>query len=514
MRTWKWIVFLVLSLALFFLYFSSTGSSEKTLIIGSKRFTESYILGEILKQLAEQVGESPIKYRQGLGNTGIVYAALQEGLIDIYPEYTGTIAAEILKRPELSSAKPEEFNSYLKPFHLGITPSLGFNDNYALAMLDQRAEELGIKTISDLASHPELVLGFSHEFMGRLDGWAGLKKSNYHFPQSNLKPIDHSLSYEALVQNKIDVTDIYSTDPKIKKYNLRILEDDQHFFPSYEGVFLYRLETPKTFPLMWKTLQERLIHRLSTNEMMNLNAQAELEGKSFSDIARDFLHHPLSSTPPKNSRKSFWNQLMGPDLWTLTQQHLFLVFGALVPGIIVGVVLGIMATYLPFARYFILNAVAVIQTIPSLALLAFLIPLFKEIGTVPALVALFLYSLLPIVRNTYAGLTSIPHSLNDSGLALGLPFFYRLYTINIPLASRTILAGIKTAAVLNVGTATIAALIGAGGYGERIVAGLALNDYSTLLAGAIPASILAIFVQLGFDLLDYCLIPRGLRLKS
>lgn len=506
----KCLLTLFLSLVLFFLYSSASTPSKETLEIGSKRFTESYILGELLKQIAEEIGEAPVNYRPGLGNTGIVYTALQEGLIDIYPEYTGTIAFEILKRPELSSAAPKELNLYLNPLQLSVSESLGFHDNYALAMLDIRAEELGIRKISDLGAYPELIFGFSPEFLGRLDGWEGLKSSHYRFPQKTVKTIDHSLGYEALIQHKIDVLDIYSTDPKIQEYHLRVLEDDQHFFPVYQGVLLYRLEAAEKFPKIWEAFQHRLIGHLSTDEMMSLNGEAELEGKSFADIAHDFLHVPQGFAKPHPMR-SFWEHLTGPDLWPLTLQHLFLVFGALIPAIFIGVLLGITAAYWSFARHFILNVVGVIQTIPSIALLAFLIPIFKEIGAVPALVALFLYSLLPIVRNTYAGLTNISISLREASLAMGLPFFYRLSLIEIPLASRTILAGIKTAAVVNVGTATIAAFIGAGGYGERIVAGLALNDYSILLAGAIPACILAICVQLGFDLLDYYLIPRGLR---
>lgn len=502
-------LFLILLTLLSPLFFSSI-SPKKTLRIGSKRFTESYIIGAILQRIAEDVGEAHVEYRPGLGNTGIVYSALKEGSIDIYPAYTGTIALEILKRPELASASPQELNHYLTAFHLGVTDSLGFHDNYALAMLDSRAEELGIRNISDLASHPELIFGFSPEFLGRPDGWAGLKKSSYYFPQTKVKTIDHSLGYEALVQKKIDVMDIYSTDPKIQKYHLRVLKDDRHFFPSYVGVLLFRLDAAKAFPKTWKAFRQSLVHGISTQEMAYLNGKAELEGKTFTEIA-DFFLHKSERDANANDIHSFWEQLIGPNLWTLTQQHLFLVFGALFPAIFVGLFLGILATYWPISRHLILNAVGVIQTFPSLALLAFLIPIFKEIGTVPALVALFLYSLLPIVRNTFAGLTDIPNSLREAALALGLPFFYRLYLIEIPLASRTILAGIKTAAVLNVGMATIAAFIGAGGYGERIVAGLALNDNTLLLAGAIPACILAICVQSGFDLLDYCLIPRGLR---
>jgi osmoprotectant transport system permease protein len=176
-----------------------------------------------------------------------------------------------------------------------------------------------------------------------------------------------------------------------------------------------------------------------------------------------------------------------------------------------GVPLGVWAARSRAAAQPILALVGAIQTVPALALLAFLIPLLGMIGTVPALAALFLYSLLPIVRNTYGGLTDIAPHLRESAIALGLPPGARLRRIELPLASRAILAGIKTAAIINVGTATIAAFIGAGGYGERIVTGLALNDHAMLLAGAIPAALLALLVHGAFELLDRWLIPAGLR---
>lgn len=510
-RGLKYFLLIGLLAGLLSIFYSSKQHHEQKIVIGTKRFTESYILGEILKQTAEQQEETAVDYRPGMGNTGILYAALQEGLIDIYPEYTGTIALEILKRPDLSLAKPDLLNDYLHPLGLEASPSLGFQNRYALAMKKERAQELGIQKISDLAKHPELILGFSPEFLVRSDGWEGLKKSAYKFPETTIKTIDHSLGYEALRQKKIDVMDTYTTDPKIEKYGLTLLIDDDHFFPSYEGVWLYRLELPRKYPKTWKAFFD-LNHRLTTKTMITLNAQAELRGVNFATIAQNFLQKAdMHQSLPF---MSLWNHLWAPDLWQLTQQHLFLVFGALIPAIFVGILLGVIAYYWPIARHLILNAVAVVQTIPSLALLAFLIPIFQEIGTVPALVALFLYSLLPIVRNTYAGLANIPGSQQDAALALGLPFSYRLTRIELPLASRMILAGIKTAAVFNVGMATIAALIGAGGYGVRIVAGLALNDTDLLLAGAIPACILAICVQLGFDALDYCLIPRGLNKAS
>jgi osmoprotectant transport system permease protein len=149
----------------------------------------------------------------------------------------------------------------------------------------------------------------------------------------------------------------------------------------------------------------------------------------------------------------------------------------------------------------------------SLALLALLVPVpFLGISPATAIVALFLYSLLPIVRNTATGLQDIPPDLRDSAEALGLSRSARLTRVDLPLASRSILAGIKTSAVIAVGTATLAALIGAGGLGEPIVSGLNLNDHATILEGAVPAALLALLVQGAFELADRAFIPRGLRL--
>jgi osmoprotectant transport system permease protein len=190
---------------------------------------------------------------------------------------------------------------------------------------------------------------------------------------------------------------------------------------------------------------------------------------------------------------------------------LLLVFVSLALSVAVGVPLGIWAERAPRVRGAILGAAGILQTIPALALLAFLIAAFDRIGTLPAIAALFLYGLLPIVRNTQSGLADIAPALREASLALGLPPAARLRLIELPLASRSILAGIKTSAVINVGTATIAAFIGAGGYGERIVAGLAVNDHAMLLAGAIPAAAMALVLQWGFDGLDRWLVPAGLR---
>jgi osmoprotectant transport system permease protein len=204
-------------------------------------------------------------------------------------------------------------------------------------------------------------------------------------------------------------------------------------------------------------------------------------------------------------------RLFAPDFARLSLQHLMLVFGSLAIAICVGVPLGIAAWRWPSSAGWLLGAVAVLQTVPSLALLAFLIALLGSIGLVPALVALFLYALLPIVRNTYTGLKGVSEGLAQAALSLGLTPGQCLREVQLPLALPTLMAGVKTAAVINVGTATMAAFIGAGGYGERIVAGLAVNDTGAMLAGALPAAALALLVQAVFDGIERFLVPRALR---
>lgn len=455
-----------------------TAHAEEAVRVGSKRFTESYILGEIL---ARQVGG---EHRPGLGNTGIVAAALKAGSIDVYPEYTGTLAAEIARLPGRPTL--EELNRALAAQGLAAGVRLGFNNTYALAIRDGR----GIRTLSELARHPELKLGLSQEFIGRADGWPGLRNA-YGLPQQP-QGLDHGLAYEALAAGRIDVMDVYTTDAKIARYQLRVLEDDRGYFPRYDAVLLYRADLPQRAPKAFQALRE-LEGRIDAPLMIRMNAAAELEGKSFAQAAA------LFSGQTGGERRTFLGTLFGPDFWRLTREHLVLVGASLAGSIAVGIPLGIAAARLPSAAQLILGGVGVIQTIPSLALFAFLIALVGTIGIVPALIALFLYALLPIVRNTHTGLTSISRGMRQAAMAIGLEPRQRLQLIELPLALPSILAGIKTSAVINVGTATIAAFIGAGGYGERIASGLALNDNVMLLAGAIPAAVLALLVQGAFE---------------
>jgi osmoprotectant transport system permease protein len=470
------------------------------LVVGSKRFTESYLLGEIMRQTLVQHGV-PAEHRQGLGNTGILEQALASGAVDLYPEYTGTIVRELLKRPQ-TQGNPSlaELNEWLAPRGLKVAVPLGFNNTYALAMTEARAAELGVSRISDLLGPKahDLRLGLSHEFLERADGWPALKAA-YKLPQKRPSGLDHGLAYDAVRAGTVDLIDIYSTDAKVGRYQLRVLQDDLGFFPKYDAVLLMR-QSVDPRPLA------KLEGRIDAASMIAMNAEVELDGRSFAEVAKRFVDG--ATLPATGRAQTFLQRLFAPDFATLAGQHLLLVFGSLLLAILVGVPLGVAAWRWPHSSAWILAVVAVLQTVPSLALLAFLIALLGSIGFTPALIALFLYALLPIVRNTHAGLHGVAPGLAQAALSLGLTRSQSLREVQLPLALPTLLAGIKTAAVINVGTATLAAFIGAGGFGERIVAGLAVNDRGAMLAGALPAAALALLVQAAFDLVERRLV-RG-----
>ena len=488
---------------------AASASTAGALIVGSKRFTESYILGEILRQTAAAAG--PAEHRPGLGNTAVVLAALKAGAIDVYPEYLGTVEEEILGHR--TPVPREQVAQELAAQGLGLAVPLGFSNGYALAMPNDEAERLHITRISDLAEHPDVVLGLSHEFLGRADGWPGLAK-RYGLVAKPVG-IDHGLSYDAMASGKIAVTDIYTTDAQIAPRHLRVLADDKDYFPHYDAVLLYRLDAATRHPAQWQALQS-LAGRIPPATMIAMNGRAELRHETFDAIAGDFLAGRVDATPAAVTgpghdgalRGRFVDRLFAGDLARLLGQHLLLVAVAVVCATLLGVPLGAAAAAYPRSEGPIMATAGVLQTVPSLALLAMLIPLLGRIGTAPALVALTLYALLPIARNTATGLLGVPAGLREAGTALGLTPAQRWQAVDLRLALPTIMAGIGTAAVITVGTATIAAFVGAGGLGERIVTGLALNDYAMLLAGAVPAAALALAVQGAFALVERWVTPR------
>ena len=478
--------------------------------VGSKRFTESYVLGEILTAAANAAQAGQAVHRRGLGNTAILFEALKAGSIDVYPEYLGTISQEILRHA--GPVPMEQVRQELAALGLGAGVPLGFNNSYALAMPEDQAQKLGIVRLSDLARHPALRLGLSHEFIGRADGWPGLAR-RYRLANQP-RSLDHGIAYDALAARQIDVMDIYTTDARIGRMGLRVLEDDLGYFPRYDAMLLYRLDAPGRFPVAWRALQ-RVEGSISQQRMIALNAAVELEGRSFAQAAEEFLKdtavHPATeaSARPAVAASGGLQAKLLERLLPLTGQHLFLVLVSVAAATATGVPLGLAASLVPGLRQPVLGLAGVLQTIPSLALLAMLIPLLGAIGTRPALIALSVYALLPIVRNTCAGLAQVPNGLRQAAQALGMRRTDILLLVELPLAWPLILAGVKTAAVMTVGTATIAAFIGAGGYGERIAVGLALNDNQMLLAGAIPSALLALVTQGLFELAESALRRRG-----
>lgn len=479
---------------------ATSASGDAVLQVGSKRFTESYVIGEILTLTARRAGESRVEHRPGLGNTAVVFAALRNGAIDVYPDYTGTIALELLGLPTVPSL--DTLNQRLRAYGLAAGVPLGFSNAYALAMPEARAAALGITRISQLRQHPQLRFALSQEFLRRADGWPGLAgRYGMAVNSAAVAGLDHGLAYEALRSGHADVIDVYATDPKIAAHGLRILEDDRRHFPAYDAVLLYRADLPQRFPAAWAALGA-LEQALPLARIRGLNASVELEGATYQAAAAAFVTGEAAPAPSANRLLHAVNAIFAPDFLRLTAQHLVLVLVSLAGSIVIGVPLGVWAHRAPRARYAILGAVGVLQTIPALALLALLIVALDRIGTQPALITLALYALLPIVRNTQTGLDGVSPGLRQAAAALGLRSAARFRHIDLPLAAPAILAGIRTAAVINVGTATIAAFVGAGGYGERIVAGLAVNDSTLLLAGAAPAATLAILLEAVFHLVE------------
>ena len=468
-------------------------------VVGSKKFTESVILGEMAAQLAAAAG-ARAEHRRELGGTRILWEALRRGDLDVYPEYTGTLRREIFAGEPVEG---EALGRALAARGLALSGGLGFEDTYAVGLRRDRAEALGIRTLSDLAAHPGLRLGFSHEFMDRDDGWPALRRA-YGLGHRDVRGLDHDLAYRAVASGDLDATDLYSTDPEIRAYDLRVLQDDRRAFPEYQAVLVHRADLADRAPGAIASMR-RLEGRLSAAAMVELNARAQLDRVPEARVAAEFLARHLGTSVEVRAEGRAARVLRR------TLEHLGLVGLSLAAAALTGIPLGIAAFRRPRLGQALLGAVGVVQTIPSLALLVALIPLLG-IGAWPALAALFLYGLLPVVRNTEAGLSGIAPELRESALALGLPPGARLRLVELPLASPSILAGVQTAAVINVGTATLGALVGAGGYGQPILAGIRLADPALILEGAVPAALLALAVQGGFSLLGRLVVPRGLRL--
>ena len=485
------------------LFLPAIAHAEDPIHVGSKRFTESYVLGEIVSDLIRANGGAAT-HEQGLGATAVAFRALQDGRIDALPEYTGTLAETVT---HTHGASLDDLRKGLAPLGLSISDPIGFENTYALATTKALADARHLQTTSDLAAHPDLRVVLSHEFAGRSDGWIGLAQT-YSLHPTTLSAMDHGLAYEAIAKGGADVVDVYTTDASIARYGLTVLADDRHFFPRYDAVLVYRTDVAAKSPAFSRSIA-KLAGMIDVAAMQTMNGRVEQDGVPVPTVASDFLAEKGFAKTATEAHTSFLRGLVDAIVH-YGPRHLELVLVSLFFSALLGIPLGILAYVQRRAGVFVLGVVGIVQTIPSLALFCFFVPLLG-IGVVPALAALLLYGLLPIVRNAHAGLASIPADLREAALALGLTTRERLVHVELPLAARTILAGVKTSAVVAVGSATIAAFIGAGGFGEPISTGLSLNDVPTILQGAIPAALLALVVQIVFELVETRVLPKELR---
>lgn len=492
------------------------------IVVGSKAFTESRVLAEIMVQLIEARTGLEVEHREGLGGTQIVFAALQSGEIDIYPEYTGTGWTVMLARQDTPSSSLQAFldvqRAFAERYRLAWLSPFGFSNSYALAISGDKAKTLKIARISDLLPHQgALRAGMSHEFLERGDGFPGVE-AGYGLALGEVRGMEHGLAYKALRSGKIDLVDAYTTDGKLIDYDVVVLEDDRHVFPPYDAAPLARSDVLERHPQLREVLDE-LAFRIDANRMRQLNHDAEQRAGAFAEVAREWLvaeslleddGAPEAVIRERSFPRYLWSQRW--PLLTRILEHLSLTAMAVLLAIAVGVPLGIGLTRYLRAAPPILGAAGVIQTIPGLAMLAFMIPLpGLGLGTRSAVVALFLYALLPIVRNTFTGIREVDPDLLEAARAMGLDSRQVLFRVELPLAVRTVMAGIRTSTVITIGVATLAAFIGAGGLGDPIVTGLQLDDIYLILSGAVPAATLAVIVDGALGVLEKRLVPAGLR---
>jgi osmoprotectant transport system permease protein len=509
--------------ALLLLATAGRAQSRGRIVIGSKNFTESRILGEMLALLVAHGTDLEVEHRSDLGGTLVCFAALRNGEIDLYPEYTGTGWSIVLKEQGRIDDRLKAFlhvaTQYRERYDIEWLQPFGLNNTYALAIREDMAEKRGVRTVSDLAAHgQDLKAGFSIEFMNREDGWPGLAPF-YGLKLGDVRTLEHGLAYAAIANGTIDLVDAYSTDGKLLRYPLRVLEDDRGFFPPYNAAPNVRGETLRAHPELRKIL-DSLAFKISDQAMIQLNYAVEEEGKGFREVARKFLIDAgllgagvSTAADPTSGRAGFLTFLAGRwrETLRLAWQHIQLTLAAVLLAVVVAVPLGIAITRSRAGERVALGAAGAVQTIPSLALLAFMIAIpGLGLSVRSAIVALFLYAVLPILRNTHTGLRGVGNDLIDAATGMGLTTRQILLRVQLPLAIRTIMAGVRTATVISIGVATLAAFIGAGGLGEPIVTGLYLNDTWLILSGAIPAALLALLADYVLGRLERRITPRGL----
>jgi osmoprotectant transport system permease protein len=498
------------------------------IVVASKPFGESYLLCEMFAQLLESRGLR-VARRPGLGSTEVAFDALRNNAIDVYPEYTGTGLIAILHDSagavdltDPAAVYATVSRQFAERYGVRWLPPLGFQNTYAIAVSHGASARYAVRTLSDLGRVSDrLVAGFTADFIGRPDGLVGLAKV-YGLHPREVRPLAPAVKYQALASGAVDVIDGYSTDGLLARYGLIPLIDDRHFFPPYEAAALVGPRLARERPDAIAALA-LLSGRLSDSLMRELNRRVEVDREDVRHVAADALAalglvtrgeaaRSRTAGGSVSSTQGFWAYFWGRrgELVALTQRHLALVTIALLAAVLVAVPLGLALERMRGGAEPIIASLGVLQTVPSIALLAFMIPLLG-VGVAPALVALWLYAVYPIVRSTYTGVRDADPDAVNAAEALGMTALQRLLSVRLPLAAPIIMAGVRTAAVITVGAATLAAFIGAGGLGEPIVAGLALADTRMILFGALPAAALALLVDGVLALVERAVAPAHLR---
>ncbi len=495
-------------------------SLPPSIVVGSKNFMENRLLAEMFAQLIESRTGLTVQRRLGLAGTQVCFEALRAGDIDLYPEYTGTGLVSILGESPLDSSVAvlnRVRGEFLHRWNLWWLAPLGFENSFALALPRDTAQSLKLRTISDLShvAH-SLKAGFGFEFIQRPDGLPGLQE-RYGLRFKDVVGLQQTMKYQATNQGEVQVLDVYTTDGRLAVYDFMVLEDDQHFFPPYEASALVRGETLARHPELGAVLS-LLTNALTPEHMRELNLQLQEQKVPVAQVAQEALSalHLLSTEPQPSSLTPSLSSSFLSFLWSMrstllirTGEHLGLAGLGLFLGIMLAVPLGLALERWRGGAETTIRLIGMAQTIPSIALLAFMIPLFG-VGALPAIMALWIYSLFPILRNTYSGLRDAAPNIVETGRALGMTEWQILRSIRLPLAAPTIMAGIRTSAIWTVGTATLAAFIGAGGLGVPIVAGLQLADVNLILSGALPATILALGVDGSLGWVERLVHPKGL----
>ena len=488
-----------------------------TIQLAGKAFTESNVLMELMAQMIEAHTELTVERTPSINGSQLTAAALLADEIDIYAEYTGTAWYNQMARTDPCSPLHcfSEMAQYAEQ-HWGarVMSPFGFNNTYAIAVRRPLAEERNLRTISDLKRLGDgLRIALSHEFLARPDGWPGLAET-YGLEHVGTVGVEHAIVYDALLSGTLDVVEVYSTDGKLDNPEIVLLKDDLNYFPPYHAVPVVRTEIYNDYPEVVRAL-ELLAWSLSDLEMSRLNRLTEESGGDFSGVASTFLRArgligetdgDLSTGPSSLSFK-IDASLIARQAW----RHLLLTLMAVLLACAFALPVAMLLVFHPRHAGWVIGTTSTFQTIPGLALLAILVATpAMGLGMVTAITAIWVYALLPILRNAYVGLTEVDLQLLDVATALGMTPGQVLRFIRIPLAVPTIMAGVRTATVISVGVTTLAAFVGAGGLGELILTGLQLTNRTLILSGALPAALMALIIDRILAGAQTWLAPGGL----